>query len=131
MSRCRKTPIFILFCVLLLTMSSVACLHVRNPHPVTAFVSDDGSKKITVYQLGDPDFPYGNTLCRLILSVNEQAYGSFDTAVRNDGVSVRADNFHVSWEGSYASVTVSGDEQEDEIIRFGYDGRIQTEAREP
>ncbi len=131
MSRCRKTPIFILFCVLLLTVSSAACLHVRKPHPVTAFVSDDGSKKITVYQLGDPDFPYGNTLCRLILSVNEQAYGSFDTAVRNDGVSVRADNFHVSWEGSYASVTVSGDEQEDEIIRFGYDGRIQTEAREP
>ncbi len=63
--------------------------------------------------------------------MNERTYGSFDIAVRNDGVSVRADNFRVSWEGSYASVTVSGDEQEDEIIRFGYDGRIQTEAREP
>ena len=131
MSRGGKKPIFILFCVLLLTVSSAACLHVRKPHPVTVFVSDDGSKIITVYQLGDPDFPYGNTLCRLILSVNEQTYGSFDIAVRNDGVSVRADNFRVSWEGSYASVTVSGDEQEDETIRFGYDGRIQTEARKP
>ena len=131
MSRGGEKPIFILFCVLLLTVSSAACRHVRKSHPVTAFISDDGSKKITVYQLGDPDFPYGNTQCRLILSVDEQTCGSFDIAVRNDGVNVCADNFRVSWEGTYASVTVSGDEQEDEIIRFGYDGRVQTEARVP
>lgn len=81
-----------------------------QPHEIAVYVSDDQAHRLVVEQLGDPEFPFGDTKCRVMLTDGDRKINAAEVLVANDGTDARPDNFTVSWGGNYVSVVARGDE---------------------
>lgn len=74
----------------------------------------DGVRTLVIAHIGNPIFPYGED--RMRITVLEGRKTVYDTLVHvlNDGARGR---FGVEWEEGHPTVTLSGDEMEDVIVR--------------
>lgn len=86
--------------------------------------SEDGQYTLTVFQIGDPAWPFGSTHCSIVLSQAGPGIAEHSFEVCNDGANVHAENFEVLWYPDHVSVTVSGAEQPDETYLFYYDASV-------
>lgn len=82
--------------------------------------SGDGSCEVRFWMRGEPDWPFGATAGRATVIRLGQKEGSFDFEIRDDGASLRESNWRVSFYPAGVEITLSGSEQEDEVIRLYY-----------
>lgn len=104
------------------------CLHYEmNNKKTVCDTSDslDGKYKLILLAIGEPDFPFGSADGRLLLKEGENKISETDFELRNDGASIGANCWKVTWHGDYAEVILSGKEQFDEQIILYFDGTIE------
>ncbi|MCR5067674.1 MAG: hypothetical protein K6A14_06405 [Erysipelotrichaceae bacterium] len=87
--------------------------------PVVSFT--EGSREVKVYQIGDPQFPFGQTRGRLVLINDGRKVTSADFEVSDDGAVLQPQNFRADWKAECVEITVYGSEQEPETITLEFD----------
>ena len=85
--------------------------------------SDDGRHEVLFQAVGEPDFPFGATHARIVLKNGHKTVAKYKFDVANDGAVLFPCNWSVSWEEDRVDVTVSGEEQNDIVYIFYFDGR--------
>ncbi len=106
--------------VVLIAAAVATCsiIYVRDYKKTKVFTSISGSSTMTVYMVGEPDFPYGKTACRLVLKTKGKDTLKEDFSVANDGAVVTEDNFDVEWRENSVRLCVTGSEMD--ITSFVY-----------
>lgn len=111
------TVILIVLIAAAVTVGSL--IYIRDYRKTKVFSSESGSSTITVYMVGEPDFPYGKTDCRLVLKTKGKDTVKEDFSVDNDGAVVSSDNFAVEWKENSVRLKVNGSEQEIRTYVYG------------
>lgn len=73
--------------------------------------SEDGRQTVVIYEVGEPDWPFGSTHYRV------QGPSCFYVDVADDGGSGR---FDVEWKESSVIITFSGSEQDDAVYELPF-----------
>ena len=97
---------------------------------VVTSVSDDGQHSLTVYMIGEPDWPFGATYCRFDLRDGSKRIVKHPFSIHNDGVKADANNFVVTWHEDHAEVLVSAEEQPDEVYALYYNGAVECHKKD-
>lgn len=121
---CFMICIPILFSLLLLIIGVVWRTSYAKTEIVTSF-SDDGRKKLSVYMIGEPDWPFGPTHCRFELYIDEKRIAKYPFSVRNDGMSCSENNFSILWGEDSVKIGVSGEEQSEKEYVLDFQGKIK------
>lgn len=88
--------------------------------------SNDGGYRLTVYMIGTPDWPFGETHCRFDLFRGRKRLIKQLFSIWDDGASAREENFHVTWGKDHVTVIVSGSEQPDQAYILNFDGTVES-----
>ncbi|MBQ9037476.1 MAG: hypothetical protein IJ115_08490 [Erysipelotrichaceae bacterium] len=75
-------------------------------------VSDDNIHTVSIYMVGDPEFPYGSTNCQAILSDNNKTVSRQDIILKNDGKTATEENFVIMWQNDKVIITAMAEEME-------------------
>ena len=89
---------------------------------VGTYYSDDQDYKLLIYQIGEPQFPFGPGKCRFVLSKDDKRINRTDILLLNDGKWPHPENFNVSWASDHVSIVAKGEEQEEVTYILYYDG---------
>ncbi len=112
----KKTVKRILAIILVILVAAAvvvgSIIYVRDYRKTKVFTSQSGSSTMTVYMVGEPDFPFGKTDCRLVLKTKGKDTVKEDFSVANDGAVVTEENFSVEWKDNSVRLRVTGSEQE-------------------
>lgn len=92
--------------------------------PVTTRVSPDEAAELTIYQVGEPAWPFGPTDCRFDLAVEGNRVIQYPFSIHNDGVSASENHFAITWQEDHVQVLVSAEEQPDEVCILYFDGMV-------
>lgn len=93
--------------------------------PAAEYVSPDGAWRVSVYMIGEPDFPFGPVKCRMDLLNGGKKISSAEAEVKNDGAKAGEENFEVLFTDEGAYITVKGDEMDDIHIIMYYDSEVE------
>ena len=93
--------------------------------------SPDGTYELLLQSVGSPLF-FSSADGRLVLKQGKEKIAERDFTLYDDGGSVRADIWQVTWLQEFVRIRISGSEQNDEWIEITYDGKFfsQYPARE-
>lgn len=93
--------------------------------------SPDGTYELLLQSVGSPLF-FSSADGRLVLKQGKEKIAERDFTLYDDGGSVRADIWQVTWLQESVRIRISGSEQNDEWIEITYDGKFfsQYPARE-
>ena len=115
-----KTVLTVILVVLIIAAITVGTIiYVRDYKKTKVFTSVSGNSTIAIYMVGEPDFPYGKTDCRLVLKTKGKDTVKEDFSVKNDGAVVTEDNFTVEWKDNSVRLKVRGSEQEINSYVYG------------
>lgn len=91
-----------------------------NYRKTEVLTSSYGDCKLSLYMIGEPQFPYGYTKCGFSLYRGKKKLEEKSMSLLNDGKVLTEENFSVIWSESNLAITVFGSEQEDKkyIIRL-------------
>lgn len=87
-------------------------------------VSGDNCYSLTIYMIGEPEWPFGATHCRFDLTCDKKYLIEHPFSIRDDGSIARESNFDVIWNEDSVTVIVSGSEQKDKEYRLNFDGTV-------
>jgi len=95
-------------------------------HEVETSSSDNGQHSLTIYQIGDADWPFGATHCRLDLYKEKSLIKKYSFDLSNDGKIVDKNNFDISWQEGSVTVLAMAEEQTDVYYQISFDGKVET-----
>ena len=75
---------------------------------------------LTIYHIGEPDFPFGKSDCQLILTEGGRQIDKQDIELYKDGKFPDKENFTVKWQADGVRVIVHGEEQDDVACELNY-----------
>ena len=84
-------------------------------------ISPDGRYSIRFQEVGEPDFPFGNSHAKVTVYDGKAAIKTFREDISDDGGSFIEDNYSVKWIPDGVVITFRGSEQEDHEISVMYD----------
>lgn len=97
----------------------------------------DSGYRLTVCEIGEPDWPFGAAHCCFDLRDGEETVTKLKFDVHDDGGSPSPGNFHVHWFTNFVRIVVTASEQPDTLYDLYYDGsaeinesRVLTETEE-
>ena len=85
--------------------------------------SPDGTYELLLQSVGSPLF-FSSADGRLVLKQGKEKIAERDFTLYDDGGSVRADIWQVTWLQEFVRIRISGSEQNDEWIEITYDGKF-------
>lgn len=85
--------------------------------------SPDGTYELLLQSVGSPLF-FSSADGRLVLKQGKDKIAERDFTLYDDGGSVRADIWQVTWLQEFVRIRISGSEQNDEWIEITYDGKF-------
>jgi len=91
---------------------------------VITSVSADGEHALTVYMIGEPDWPFGATHCRFDLRDGVKRTVKEPFSIHDDGVAASENNFAITWHEDHVEILVTASEQPDEICTIFFDGMV-------
>ena len=83
-------------------------------------VSDDNIHTVSIYMVGDPEFPYGSTNCQAVLSENNKTINKQDIILKNDGKIAMEENFAIEWQTDKVIITAMAEEMDQEQYIFTF-----------
>lgn len=122
----KKIIIAVLLCFVLIVGAVVGTFIYNTKYKlnkIDSTVSPDGNYTLTLYSVGEPDFPFGYAYGRIVMEKGEKKISETDIDLAIDGCQIGKDNWSVTWESDGAKVILSADEQQDERGKFYFDGR--------
>ncbi len=110
----------ILMAIFLVLLCFVLVEYKTNYRKTEVLSSSSGDYRLSIYMIGEPQFPYGYTKWGFSLYRGKEKLGEKSMALLNDGKVLTEENFSVIWAESNLTITVFGSEQEDTkcIIRL-------------
>lgn len=129
----RNGCLIVLACVLLVGLllagSVIYLLLTEEPTPaglsvIVESVSEDENSSLTIYNVGEPEWSFGNAHCRFQLKRWGMVRYEYSFDVANDGGYARPDNFTIRWDEEKATVTVSADEAPTKDYELWLDGSV-------
>lgn len=87
--------------------------------------SEDNQYTLKIYMIGEPEWPFGATHCRLELFKDTKRIIKCPIDIYDDGAIVHEDNFDIRWHEDNVTVTVSGSEQDDNRYILFFDGTVE------
>ena len=113
----------------IITLAAALLILYKRPtifgREIVSETSADSSYRFTVYQIGDPDFPFGSTHCRLRLTHNGFIVTEKSFDIKNDGAQAHEENFEIKWYDDRVTLTAKGQEQSDQLYTVRYNGKIE------
>lgn len=95
--------------------------------PVVTEKSPDGEAELTVFQVGEPTWPFGPTDCRFDLHVGSKRVIKYPFSIHNDGVPAFESNFSITWLEDRVEILVSAEEQYDVTYFLFFDGTVDVQ----
>lgn len=92
---------------------------------VLSYTASDGTHKLIIYMIGDPDWPFGSTHCRFDLYEGNKRIVKYSFNIADDGANARDDNFTITEDSGGITVAVYGSEQGTETYILNYDGTVE------
>lgn len=89
---------------------------------IDSAISPNGEYSVIYQNIGEPDFPFGYTHVRLVLRKGKESVSRYKFDVANDGGMLSPEQWAVDWKADRVEVTVSGEEQPDNLYTLYYDG---------
>jgi len=89
-------------------------------------VSPDGRGEVTLRMKGEPEWPFGSAYGDIVFRYDGEERAQINIAIRDDGAMLRPDSWKPEWGEAGVRITLTGSEQEDEVICLLYDG-LRTE----
>ena len=90
--------------------------------PIVIDTSVNGEYTAELLAVSDPGWPFGPQDGRLALKKGFLTVCTQDFTLYNDGKSMGSSNWSVAWDNEKAAVTISGEEQHDEVYHLYYTG---------
>lgn len=87
--------------------------------------SEDNQYTLKIYMIGEPEWPFGATHCRLELFKDSKRIIKCPIDIYDDGAIVHEDNFDIKWHEDNVTVTVSGSEQDENRYILSFDGTVE------
>ena len=87
--------------------------------------SEDNQYTLKIYMIGEPEWPFGATHCRMELFKDSKRIIKCPIDIYDDGAIVHEDNFDIKWHEDNVTVTVSGSEQDDNRYILSFDGTVE------
>jgi len=87
-----------------------------------------GDYSLTVYMIGEPDWPFGPTHCRFDLFRNDKRLVKYPFSIRDDGVPAHESNLKITWSTDHVMIIVSGSEQSDAVYVLNFDGTVAQQS---
>lgn len=116
----RKTKRIILtsiLAVLVVVLLVVFLIEYKTNYKKTEVLKSESSNySLSIYMIGQPQFPYGYTKWGFSLYKDKKKITDESLSLLNDGQIVTEDNFKVTWSEKAVTIIASGSEQED--IKF-------------
>ena len=120
-------PMLIAVFLILLFLLLIGSFHYRVNYAKTEVitsVSDDGKHTLTVYMIGEPDWPFGSTHCRFDLRNGNKRIVKEPFSIHDDGVAASDNNFAITWQEDRVEILVTASEQPDEMCIIYFDGMV-------
>ena len=95
-------------------------------HEVASYNSPDGKYELLFQQVGDPDWPFGHTHARLVLTDESGTIGKCSFDIADDGGNACPDQCQVTWKDTYVEAVISGKEQDDNQYILYFDGKTDS-----
>lgn len=92
---------------------------------IDEFSTFDGKYKLTIEQIGEPDWPFGYTHCRFVLKQGEDVITSYSFDLADDGANASSSNFELYFLTDSAQIFVNASEQEKKVYRLYFDGKTE------
>ena len=92
---------------------------------IDSSTSPDGSYVVLYQAVGEPDWPFGYSHARLVLKNGNETISKYRFDVANDGGVLWPDSWSVCWKDNCVEVTISGEEQHDELYTLYFDGETE------
>ncbi len=86
--------------------------------------ASDGTHKLIIYMIGNPDWPFGSTHCRFDLFEGNKRIIKYSFNIADDGANADDDNFKITEGSGGITVAVYGSEQGTETYILNYDGTV-------
>lgn len=86
--------------------------------------AQNGEYIVVLQSVGEPDFPFGSASGQLVLKKGETIISETDFEIANDGGYFSANSWSVMWFDDYVEITLSGEEQLDELVTLNYNGEV-------
>lgn len=92
---------------------------------INEFTSDDGQYTLTMYQVGEPDFPFGAVSGKFELKKDDDVINTYDFRVMDDGCGLNGNVPAVRWTDTAVMLIVDGSEQKEQLYILNYDGTAE------
>ena len=129
MKKARKNAIIIfgisLFTAFIL-LGSVLYITRYRVTVVDTVRSKEGTYEAVLQAVGDPAWPFGSAPGRLVLKKDGRTLSKTDIEIANDGGRINDGNWKVAWRDDRAEITLSGQEQYDELVKMYYGGQVES-----
>lgn len=117
----RRYILTVLLCALISVLAFLTAGSLkRNNTARKILTSSHGGMTVKIYEIGEPETPYGETNCRIDLYENGEKTDEQAVSIQNDGEGVTEDNFLVEWEDEAVVIETTGSEQQDISITINY-----------
>ena len=81
--------------------------------------------QLTIYMIGEPEWPFGPVHCRLDLYEKTERISQHSIELYNDGTSAEEDNFFIVWTKEGVKITATASEQDPVTYYLRFDGTIE------
>ena len=129
MKKARKNVIIIfgisLFTAFILLGSVLYITRYRVP-VVDTVRSKEGTYETVLQAVGDPAWPFGSAPGRLVLKKDGRTLSKTDIEIANDGGRINDGNWKAAWRDDRVEITLSGQEQYDELVKMYYGGQVES-----
>lgn len=115
--------------ILFLTVAGIFLLMIFSIYiiehtPRTVATDSYNNYTLELQAKSSPDFPFGSQDGRIILKSGSKKICREDFILSNDGKNMDEDNWSIKWETDKVVVTITGEEQSDEIYTLYYNGEV-------
>ena len=117
--------LFVIAILIILLFAGIKYRTCYAKSEITASISSDGRYVLKIYMIGEPEWPFGATHCRLELLDDSRRIINYPFSIQDDGAMAREENFNILWGREKVRVIVSGSEQEDREYVLYFDGRVE------
>ena len=84
--------------------------------------SPDGRCQLTLQMEGEPEWPFGSTDGRIIVSYDDKVIKKINFMIQDDGSLLTKGNWEIAWGVAGVQITLKGSEQENRVLQVMYDG---------
>ncbi len=113
--------------ILILSIGMMFLMYELNYKKVEISQSTEGDYTISMYQIGEPAWPFGPVHGKFVLRKDGRKLNTYSFLVSNDGGGLTSGNAIFKWTDNCVEIRVSGEEQEDMLYILGFDGSNHNE----